>query len=65
MWFASVAVSEEGGYEIVLRDSSRREHEVTTSTSIHDIAQDLTIWIAGRTFAGRPPRNSTDFQNTP
>ncbi|MFF7274892.1 hypothetical protein [Streptomyces griseorubiginosus] len=65
VWFASVAVLEEGGYEIVLRDSSRREHEVTTATSVHDIAQDLTIWIAGRAFPGRPPRNATDFQNTP
>ena len=29
VWLASVAVLDEGGYEIVRRDSSRNEHEVT------------------------------------
>ncbi|GAA2768875.1 hypothetical protein GCM10010103_79190 [Streptomyces paradoxus] len=33
-WFASVAVLDEGGYEIVRRDTTCREHEVTTHTSI-------------------------------
>ncbi|MFD7020866.1 hypothetical protein [Streptomyces sp. NPDC059928] len=61
IWFASVAVLDEGGYEIVRRDSSRHEHEVTTATSINGIAHDLTIWIAGRAFLGRPPRKVTDF----
>ncbi|MFD8305537.1 hypothetical protein ACFV29_24830 [Streptomyces sp. NPDC059690] len=61
VWFASVAVLDEGGYEIVRRDSSRREHEVTTASSINDIAHDLTIWIAGRSFPDRPPRRVTDF----
>ncbi|MFD5721434.1 hypothetical protein [Streptomyces sp. NPDC127036] len=64
VWFASVAVLDEGGYEIVRRDASRREHEVTKATSINDIAYDLTIWIAGRSFPGRPPRKVPDVQGT-
>ena len=47
-WFASVAVLDEGGYEVVRRDTARGEHEVTTGTSINLIAKDLTIWMAGR-----------------
>ncbi|MGW6692132.1 hypothetical protein [Streptomyces sp. NPDC054961] len=47
-WFASVAVLDEGGYEIVRRDTTRREHEVTTETSIDQIAGDLTKWLAAR-----------------
>ncbi|MGW3174410.1 hypothetical protein [Streptomyces sp. NPDC001153] len=61
VWFASVAVLDEGGYEIVRRDTSRSEHEVTTATSINDIARDLTIWMAARDFPGRPTRQVTDF----
>ncbi|AJF68520.1 hypothetical protein [Streptomyces vietnamensis] len=61
VWFASVAVLDEGGYEVVRRDASRREHEVATSTSIGDIARDLTIWMAIRHFPGRPPRQVHDF----
>ncbi|MFD4874372.1 hypothetical protein ACFWOB_13475 [Streptomyces sp. NPDC058420] len=61
VWFASVAVLDEGGYEIVRRDTSRNEHEVTTSTSINDIARDLTIWMAARNFPGRPTNQNTDF----
>ncbi len=61
VWFASVAVLEEGGYEFVRRDTTRNEHEVTTATSINDIAHDLTIWTAARDFPGRPTRQVTDF----
>ncbi|MFD8717774.1 hypothetical protein ACFV2H_07070 [Streptomyces sp. NPDC059629] len=61
VWFASVAVLDAGGYEIVRRDTSRNEHEVTTATSINDIARDLTIWMAARDFPGRPTRQVTDF----
>ncbi|MFF4542597.1 hypothetical protein [Streptomyces aureus] len=60
VWFASIAVLDEGGCEIVRCDSSRREHEVTAASSINRIAHDLTIWIAGRTFPGQPPRRVTD-----
>ncbi len=42
VWFASVAVLDEGGYEIVRRDTTRNEHTVTTATSVNDIARDLT-----------------------
>lgn len=45
-WFASVAVLDEGGYEIVRRDASRREHDVVTETSIGTIARDLILWLA-------------------
>ncbi|MFE7498765.1 hypothetical protein ACFU6O_06630 [Streptomyces albidoflavus] len=54
VWFASVAVLDEGGYETARRDTTRNEHEVTTATSVNDIARDLTIWMAARDFPGRP-----------
>ncbi|MCX4970142.1 hypothetical protein OHA98_36390 [Streptomyces sp. NBC_00654] len=47
-WHASVTVRGEGGYEVVRRDTARREHEVVTEDSIHRIANSLTIWMAGR-----------------
>lgn len=65
LWFASVAVLDEGGYEIVRRDATRNEHEVTTATRINDIARDLTIWMAARDFPGRPTGQVTEVQNTP
>ncbi|TXL85628.1 hypothetical protein [Streptomyces sp. IB2014 016-6] len=43
IWFASVTVLDEGGYEVVRRDAGRLEHDVTTSAGINDIARDLTI----------------------
>lgn len=58
-WFASVAVLDEGGYEIVRRDTSRDEHEVTTAAGINEIAHDLTVWSAARDFPGRPTRPVT------
>ena len=51
--FASVGVLDEGGYEVVRRDIVRREHHVTTESSIDRIAGDLIKWLAAR-----------DFQNT-
>jgi hypothetical protein len=59
-WFASVAVLDEGGYEIVRRDTTRREHDVTVQTSIGPIAGDLTRWLdriralTALTLAGGP-----------
>ncbi|MET9478846.1 hypothetical protein [Streptomyces sp. NPDC006638] len=47
-WFASVAVLDKGGYEIVRRDTTHREHHVTTENSIGRIASDLIIWLATR-----------------
>ncbi len=47
-WFASVAVLDEGSYEIVRSDTSRREHDVATQTSINQIAGDLIKWLAAR-----------------
>ncbi|WP_326778432.1 hypothetical protein [Streptomyces sp. NBC_01445] len=64
-WFTSVAVLDEGGYEVVRRDSTRREHGVSTNTSIDQIARDLTIWMAARDFPERPTQSTSDFQNTP
>ncbi|MEV7892607.1 hypothetical protein ACWD3I_49210 [Streptomyces sp. NPDC002817] len=60
-WFASVAVLDEGGYEIVRRDSTRREHEVTTDNRIGLIANDLIIWLAARDFPGRPAQQTNSF----
>ncbi|WP_331750018.1 hypothetical protein OG529_36250 (plasmid) [Streptomyces longwoodensis] len=64
VWFASVAVLDEGGYEIVRRDASRNEHEVTTATSPNDIARDLTIWMAARDFPGRSARQVSESENS-
>jgi hypothetical protein len=47
-WFATVALHDEAGYEIVRRHPARGEHEVTTDADIDRIASDLTIWIAAR-----------------
>ncbi|MFH8373618.1 hypothetical protein [Streptomyces cyaneofuscatus] len=57
VWFASVAVLDEGGYETVRRDTTRNEHEVTTSTSINDIARDLTTWMATRRISALQARS--------
>ncbi|MFJ9603361.1 hypothetical protein [Streptomyces althioticus] len=51
---------DEGGYEVVRRDTTRNEHEVTVSTSINDIAQDLTIWMAARSHPERPSRRKPE-----
>lgn len=53
-WFSSVTVLDKGGYEVVRRDTPRREHEVHTETSTDQITRDLTIWMAARDFPGRP-----------
>ncbi|MEV6400872.1 hypothetical protein AB0M39_39875 [Streptomyces sp. NPDC051907] len=60
-WFTSVAVLEEGGYEVVRRDITRREHDVATETGIGRIARDLTIWMAARDFPGRPSKHASNF----
>ncbi|EYT79810.1 hypothetical protein CF54_29060 [Streptomyces sp. Tu 6176] len=60
-WFASVAVLDEGGYEIARRDTTRNENDVTTASSINDIARDLTIWMAARNFPARPTRQVSEF----
>ncbi|RKS09651.1 hypothetical protein DFP74_5393 [Nocardiopsis sp. Huas11] len=54
VWSATVAVLDEGGYEVARRDTTRHEHTVATETSIGRIALDLTIWMAARDFPGRP-----------
>ncbi|MFE0700572.1 hypothetical protein [Streptomyces sp. NPDC058872] len=47
-WFASVAVLDEGGYEVIRRDTTRREHDVIVETDRDRIAGDLTTWLAAR-----------------
>lgn len=61
VWFTSVAVLDEGGYEVVRRDTTRREHDVVTETSIDRIAHDLTTWMAARDSPGRPTQHTTNF----
>ncbi|MEW2622984.1 hypothetical protein [Streptomyces sp. NPDC048106] len=39
---------DEGGYEVVQRDTNRREHDVSVETAIGRIASDLTKWLAAR-----------------
>ncbi|WP_393061794.1 hypothetical protein [Streptomyces sp. LN549] len=53
VWFTSVAVLDEGGYEVVRHDTTRREHEVITETSIDRIARELTIWMTARSISAR------------
>ncbi|MFV8132832.1 hypothetical protein [Streptomyces syringium] len=60
-WFASVVVLDEGGYEVVRRDTTRRGHDVVTETSIDRIARDLTIWMAARDFPRRSTQHSSNF----
>jgi hypothetical protein len=60
-WFTSVAVLDDGGYEVVRRDTARREHDVSTATSIDQVARDLTIWMAARDFPGRPTQHTSNF----
>ncbi|MEU9059550.1 hypothetical protein AB0D13_11910 [Streptomyces sp. NPDC048430] len=60
-WFTSVEVLDEGSYEVVRRDTTRREHDVATETSIGRIARDLTIWMAARGFPGQPTQHTSNF----
>jgi hypothetical protein len=46
--FASVAALAECGYEIVRRDTSTRQRDITVETSIDRIAGDLTKGLAAR-----------------
>ncbi|WP_030936096.1 hypothetical protein [Streptomyces sp. NRRL B-24720] len=61
VWFTSVAVLDEGGYEVVRRDTTRREHDVATATSIDQIARDLTIWMTARDLPGRSTQHTSNF----
>ncbi|MFD9904076.1 hypothetical protein [Streptomyces sp. NPDC059063] len=63
-WFASVAVLDEGGYEVVRRDTTRREHDVATETSIDRIARDLTTWLAARGSCGQPAQHTDNLHTT-
>jgi hypothetical protein len=48
-WYASVATLDTGeGYEVVRRDTRSREHDVTTSHNISDIAHDIALWLKDR-----------------
>ncbi|MGW0070930.1 hypothetical protein ACWDUI_26110 [Streptosporangium sandarakinum] len=60
-WSASAAVADDGGHEVVRRDTRRHGHEVMTSHDRGEIAQDPTIWMAARTCPGRPASTSTYF----
>jgi hypothetical protein len=65
VWFASVAVLEDGGYEVVRRDASRREHDVRVEVNPSRIANDLTTWVAARHSTQRPAPHISTFQNRP
>jgi hypothetical protein len=60
-WFTSVAVLDGGGYEVVRRDTTRREHDVVTATDIGRIARDLTIWMAARDYPEQPTQHTSNF----
>jgi hypothetical protein len=52
-WFAVVSLLEDGTYEVNRRDARYRIHDLTVETDPDDIAQDLTIWLAGRSDRNR------------
>lgn len=62
-WFALVSLLEDGTYEMEWRDMSRRDHELTVETDRGHIAKELTIWLAGRRYPGKPKRNSARADN--
>ncbi|NUR84039.1 MAG: hypothetical protein HOY71_08125 [Nonomuraea sp.] len=53
LWFASVALLDDGGYEVEYRDPLHRRHEVSTQTDQGRIATELTLWIANTARAHR------------
>jgi hypothetical protein len=55
-WFASVALTDGGAFEVEWRDMSRHDHELTVQTNIGRIAKELTIWLAERFHPARPGR---------
>ncbi|MFE6886719.1 hypothetical protein [Streptomyces sp. NPDC057694] len=61
VWFTSVAIVDEGGYEVVRRDRVRGEHGVVIENSIDRIARDLTVWMAARKFPGRATQPTSNF----
>ncbi|MET9325100.1 hypothetical protein ABZX75_33990 [Streptomyces sp. NPDC003038] len=61
VWFTSVSVLGESHYEVVRRDTTRREHDVVTETSVAQIAPDLTIWMAARHLLGRPTQQPSNL----
>ncbi|MFG2658672.1 hypothetical protein [Streptomyces sp. NPDC048425] len=63
-WFTSVEVLDEGGYEVVRRDTVRGDHEVDTAAGVDRIARDLTIWMAARNVPGRPAPRDRNVWNT-
>ncbi|MFD9904047.1 hypothetical protein [Streptomyces sp. NPDC059063] len=60
-WFTSVSVLDDGGYEVVRRDVTRREHDVVTDTDIGRIARDLTVWLGARNYPERPAQHTSNF----
>ncbi|MDQ0945406.1 hypothetical protein QFZ67_007111 [Streptomyces sp. V1I1] len=63
-WFASVAVLDTVGYEIVLRDTHPPRARGRHRDEYRRIAKGLTIWMAGRDNLGQPTRRLSDFYNT-
>jgi hypothetical protein len=61
-WYASVTLLANSTYEVERGDPAHSEQHRDIATSPDDIARDLTIWLAGRDYPGRPARRShTDF----
>ncbi|MEU6673857.1 hypothetical protein [Streptomyces sp. NPDC046925] len=60
-WFASVAVLEGQGFEVVRRDPAYREHKVHTDSDISRIAFDLIVWLAARNLASQPGSPTPDI----
>lgn len=60
-WCTFVGVLDEGGYEVVRHDTTRREHDIASETSTDQIARDLTIWMVARDFPGLPTQHTSNF----
>jgi len=48
VWFASVSLLDEGGFEVELRDMRHREHQLIVQHEASRIARDVTTWLAAR-----------------
>jgi hypothetical protein len=57
-WFASVSLLEDGSYEMEWRGMSRDDHELTIETDRGRIAREITLWLAARSYPGKPKQSS-------
>jgi hypothetical protein len=52
-WYGSIAVADDGGYEVVLSDPSGAELDVATEPALRPAVRRVVEWAARRDFRGR------------